>query len=78
MCSRSPSLSVGMGVGHVAPAGAPGLLGPREGETGLQVLDGPLWGLAMSPLEALSWWDPTPGHLCCCHLGKRLAAGPGP
>ena len=79
-CSRSPSLSVGMGVGHVAPAGAPGpgLLGPREGETGLQVLDGPLWGLAMSPLEALPWWDPTPGCLCCRHLGERLVAGPGP
>lgn len=41
-CSRSPSLSMGVGVGLIAPVGAPGpgLLGPREGETGLQVLDG--------------------------------------
>lgn len=31
----------------------------------------------MSLLEALSRWDPSPGHPCCCHLGKRLAAGPG-
>ena len=74
--SRSPSLSVGVGVGLIAPVGAPGpgLLGPREGDTGLEVLDSRLWGPAMSLLEALSRWDPSPGHLCCYYLGKRLAA----
>ena len=77
--SRSPSLSVGVGVGLIAPVGAPGpgLLGPREGDTGLEVLDSRLWGPAMSLLEALSRWDPSPGHLCCYYLGQRLAAGPG-
>lgn len=40
-CSRSPSLSMGWEWGSLfVGAPGPGLLGPREGETGLQVLDG--------------------------------------
>lgn len=61
-----------------APAGSPGpgALGLREGETGLEVLDACLCDPEVSLPGALSQRDPTPGHLCCHHLGMRLAAGP--